>query len=64
MQAAASWNLLVALARIWRDHPEFPAAAVEPFDFACESAALDDQAPRLVSDLKPLRGRRDFRSTP
>ncbi|WP_141585021.1 hypothetical protein [Actinomadura sp. WMMA1423] len=38
LHAAASWNLLVALAGIWRDHPEFPAdAAVETFDFDCES---------------------------
>ncbi|GAA4378697.1 hypothetical protein GCM10023088_39940 [Actinomadura verrucosospora] len=36
--AAASWNLLAALAGIWRDHPDFPAdAAVETFDFDCES---------------------------
>lgn len=38
LHAAASWNLLVALAGIWHDHPEFPAdAAVETFDFDCES---------------------------
>ncbi|MFJ6079847.1 hypothetical protein ACIQI8_00495 [Streptomyces sp. NPDC092369] len=38
LHAAASWNLLVALAGIWHDHPEFPAdAALETFDFDCES---------------------------
>ncbi|MGW1768727.1 hypothetical protein ACWCQL_32385 [Streptomyces sp. NPDC002073] len=38
LHAAASWNLLVALADIWQDHPEFPAdAAVETFDFDCEA---------------------------
>ncbi|MCX4410209.1 MULTISPECIES: hypothetical protein [unclassified Streptomyces] len=38
LHAAASWNLLVALAGIWRDHPGFPAdAAVETFDFDCEA---------------------------
>ncbi|MFF8323052.1 hypothetical protein ACF06V_38685 [Streptomyces bobili] len=38
LHAAASWNLLVSLAGIWHDHPEFPAdAAVETFDFDCES---------------------------
>ncbi|MEU6298103.1 hypothetical protein [Streptomyces erythrochromogenes] len=38
LHATASWNLLVALAEIWHDHPDFPAdAAVETFDFDCES---------------------------
>ncbi|MFD0418401.1 hypothetical protein [Streptomyces sp. NPDC127108] len=38
LHAVASWNLLVAFARIWDDHPEFPAgAAVETFDFDCAS---------------------------
>ena len=38
LHAAAPWNLLVALAGIWRDHPQFPAdAAAETFDFGCES---------------------------
>ncbi|MGW2064385.1 hypothetical protein OH782_35490 [Streptomyces sp. NBC_01544] len=38
LHAAASWNLLVALAGIWHDHPEFPTdAAIETFDFDCES---------------------------
>ncbi|MEV5238515.1 hypothetical protein AB0K89_05280 [Streptomyces cinnamoneus] len=36
--AAAAWNLLVAFAEIWHDHPEFPAdAARETFDFDCDS---------------------------
>ncbi|MGW5929357.1 hypothetical protein ACWF2L_24365 [Streptomyces anulatus] len=38
LHATASWNLLVAVAGIWHDHPDFPAdAAVETFDFDCES---------------------------
>ncbi|MFD4631528.1 hypothetical protein ACFVYR_25870 [Streptomyces sp. NPDC058284] len=38
LHAAASWNLLVAFAQIWHDHPDFPAdAAVETFEFDCES---------------------------
>ncbi|MFJ7017865.1 hypothetical protein ACIQUW_05810 [Streptomyces sp. NPDC101117] len=38
LHATASWNLLVDLAKIWHDHPEFPAdAAVETFDFDSES---------------------------
>ncbi|WP_329239326.1 hypothetical protein OHB07_01030 [Streptomyces sp. NBC_00111] len=36
--AAAAWNLLVAFAEIWRDHPGFPAdAAKETFEFDCDS---------------------------
>ncbi|WP_329030544.1 MULTISPECIES: hypothetical protein [unclassified Streptomyces] len=36
--AAAAWNLLVALAGIWHDHPEFPAdAAKETFEFDCDA---------------------------
>ncbi|MFD4240517.1 hypothetical protein ACFWP3_02740 [Streptomyces sp. NPDC058525] len=38
LHATASWNLLVAFAEIWHDHPEFPAdAAVETFEFDSES---------------------------
>ncbi|MFJ4753655.1 hypothetical protein [Streptomyces sp. NPDC088763] len=38
LHATASWNLLVDLAKIWHDHPEFPSdAAVETFDFDSES---------------------------
>ncbi|MFF2548384.1 hypothetical protein ACFVUY_38310 [Kitasatospora sp. NPDC058063] len=38
LHATASWNLLVAFAQIWHDHPEFPAdAAVETFKFDSES---------------------------
>ncbi|MFF5128994.1 hypothetical protein ACFY41_18950 [Streptomyces syringium] len=38
LHATASWNLLVALAEVWQDHPEFPAeAAIETFEFDCES---------------------------
>ncbi|MEU6987361.1 hypothetical protein ABZ946_28710 [Streptomyces sp. NPDC046324] len=38
LYAAASWNLLVAFAQIWQDHPDFPAeAAIETFELDCES---------------------------
>jgi hypothetical protein len=38
LSATASWNLLVAFAQIWDDHPEFPAdAAMETFEFDSES---------------------------
>ncbi|MGX8907877.1 hypothetical protein ACR820_22105 [Streptomyces netropsis] len=38
LHATASWNLLVALAEVWQEHPEFPAdAAIETFEFDCES---------------------------
>ncbi|WP_055600807.1 hypothetical protein [Streptomyces aureus] len=38
LHAAASWNLLVALAEVWRDHPDFPAdAAIETFEFDSET---------------------------
>lgn len=38
LHAAASWNLLVAFAGTWHDHPEFPAdAAIETFEFDSES---------------------------
>ncbi|WP_328488121.1 hypothetical protein [Streptomyces zaomyceticus] len=38
LHAAASWNLLVALAGVWRDHPDFPAdAAIETFEFDSET---------------------------
>ncbi|WP_329138614.1 hypothetical protein OG552_31165 [Streptomyces sp. NBC_01476] len=34
VHATASWNLLVSLAHLWHDHPDFPAeAAVETFEF-------------------------------
>ncbi|MFD9033520.1 hypothetical protein ACFVZW_20570 [Streptomyces sp. NPDC059567] len=37
LHATASWNLLVAFAEIWSDHPEFPAdAAMETFEFDCQ----------------------------
>jgi hypothetical protein len=37
LHAAASWNLLVAFADVWRDHPDFPAdAAIETFEFDSE----------------------------
>ena len=33
LHATGCWNLLVDLAKVWRDHPDFPAdAAVETFD--------------------------------
>ncbi|MDX3570467.1 hypothetical protein [Streptomyces sp. ID05-47C] len=39
--ANASWNLLVSIARIWRDHSEFPIdAAMETFDFDAESPLM------------------------
>ncbi|MFE4310610.1 hypothetical protein ACFRR6_31690 [Streptomyces sp. NPDC056891] len=38
LHAAASWNLLVAFAEVWRDHPDFPAeAAIETFEFDSET---------------------------
>ncbi|MFI8106755.1 hypothetical protein [Streptomyces sp. NPDC086023] len=38
LHATASWNLLVAFAQIWHDHPDFPAdAAIETFEFDSES---------------------------
>ncbi|MFJ2900302.1 hypothetical protein ACIO87_36190 [Streptomyces sp. NPDC087218] len=38
LHATASWNLLVAFAQIWHDHPDFPAdAAMETFEFDSES---------------------------
>ncbi|MCX5521298.1 hypothetical protein OG342_00045 [Streptomyces bobili] len=38
LHATASWNLLVAFAGIWHDHPEFPVdAAIETFEFDCDS---------------------------
>ncbi|WP_329491961.1 hypothetical protein OG618_36800 [Kitasatospora sp. NBC_01246] len=38
LHATASWNLLVAFAQIWHDHPEFPAdAAIETFEFDSKS---------------------------
>ena len=37
LHATASWNLLVDVAQIWRDHPDFPNdAAIETFDFEAE----------------------------
>ncbi|MER7811155.1 hypothetical protein [Streptomyces sp900116325] len=46
LHAAASWNLLVAFAQIWDDHPDFPAdAAIETFEFDCESP-VSTTAPR------------------
>ncbi|GAA3810680.1 hypothetical protein ACFS5L_41900 [Streptomyces phyllanthi] len=37
VHAIASWNLLVSVAHIWRDHSEFPAdAAMETFEFDAE----------------------------
>ncbi|WP_405986452.1 hypothetical protein [Streptomyces sp. NBC_00872] len=39
--ANASWNLLVSIARIWRDHSEFPIdAAMETFEFDAESPLM------------------------
>ncbi|MGW8989976.1 hypothetical protein ACWGRF_08645 [Streptomyces zhihengii] len=38
LHAAASWNLLVAVAEVWRDHPDFPAvAAAETFEYDSET---------------------------
>ncbi|MFF5919127.1 hypothetical protein ACFY8C_12325 [Streptomyces flavochromogenes] len=38
LHAVASWNLLVSLAEVWRDHPDFPAdAAIETFEFDSET---------------------------
>lgn len=57
LHAAASWNLLVAFAQIWHDHPEFPAdAAVETFEFGSESP-LSTTAPTATSCVsdKPYR---------
>ena len=32
--ATGSWNLLVQLSQVWREHPDFPSdAAIETFDF-------------------------------
>lgn len=34
LHASASWNLLVGVSEVWRDHPDFPVdAAMETFDF-------------------------------
>ncbi|MCC3768217.1 hypothetical protein [Streptomyces sp. UNOC14_S4] len=38
LHATASWNLLVALAQTWDDHPDFPIdAAIETYEFDSES---------------------------
>lgn len=38
VHATASWNLLVSLAKVWRDHSEFPVdAAIESFEFDAEN---------------------------
>ncbi|MEW5658835.1 hypothetical protein ABGT92_26345 [Streptomyces cinereoruber] len=38
LHATASWNLLVAFAHVWRDHPDFPTdAAIETFEFDSDS---------------------------
>jgi hypothetical protein len=37
LHATAAWNLLVQIAQVWRDHPDFPTdAATETFDFSAE----------------------------
>ncbi|KOG30206.1 hypothetical protein AQJ84_17335 [Streptomyces resistomycificus] len=50
LHASASWNLLVAFAHVWHDHPEFPAdAAIETFEFESESplsTTTDHDPPR------------------
>lgn len=47
LHASASWNLLVAIAEIWHDHPDFPDdAAVETFDF-------DSESPLSVHEPRP-----------
>ena len=39
--AIGSWNLLVYVAQVWRDHREFPAdAAIETFEFDAEHPLL------------------------
>ncbi|MFE5097402.1 hypothetical protein ACFRCI_45790 [Streptomyces sp. NPDC056638] len=39
--ANASWNLLVSVAHIWRDHSEFPIdAAMETFEFDAENPLM------------------------
>jgi hypothetical protein len=41
VHATASWNLLVSVAQIWRDHLEFPVnAAVETFEFDAENPLM------------------------
>jgi hypothetical protein len=41
LHATASWNLLVDIAHIWRDHPDFPKdAAIETFEFEAEHPLL------------------------
>lgn len=53
--AAAAWNLLVALAGIWHDHPEFPAdAAKETFEF--DSDAPLQQVSRRWGRLRFVEG--------
>lgn len=38
VHATASWDLLVSLAEVWRDHSEFPVdAAKETFEFEAEN---------------------------
>ncbi|MEV7924692.1 hypothetical protein [Kitasatospora sp. NPDC088779] len=41
VHATASWNLLVSVAKIWRDHSEFPiGAAIETFEFEAENPLM------------------------
>ncbi|MEV0537158.1 hypothetical protein [Kitasatospora sp. NPDC050463] len=41
VHATASWNLLVAIAQIWRDHSEFPIdSAIETFEFDAENPLM------------------------
>lgn len=41
LHATASWNLLVSVAEIWRDHSDFPTdAAVETFEFDEDSPLM------------------------
>ncbi|MEU2231860.1 hypothetical protein [Streptomyces vietnamensis] len=50
LHATASWNLLVAFAGVWRDHPDFPVdAAIETFEF-------DSEAPLSPLDAHPADG--------
>ncbi|MBJ6632799.1 hypothetical protein [Streptomyces sp. I5] len=39
--ANSSWNLLVSVARIWRDHSDFPVdAVVETFEFDADNPLM------------------------
>ncbi|MFD8740079.1 hypothetical protein ACFV06_34920 [Streptomyces sp. NPDC059618] len=38
LHATASWNLLVTVSEVWRDHVDFPAdAAMETFEFDADN---------------------------